>query len=76
VQSIALVLALGLGIATAFVLRERDPAYGLVIVWAYAGIVARESSVAPVALIAAGGAAWIGALAALTIARGRRSAAA
>lgn len=70
------VLALGLGIATAFVLRERDPAYGLVIVWAYAGIVAGESSVAPVALIAAGGAVWIGTLAALTIARGRRSVAA
>jgi hypothetical protein len=53
------VLLTGLAIATAFVLREGDPAYGLVIVWAYAGIVVRESDVLPVAVTAGLGAAWI-----------------
>jgi hypothetical protein len=36
------VLLVGLGIATTFVLRFRDVAYGAVIVWAYVGIVVKE----------------------------------
>jgi hypothetical protein len=53
---------IGLVIASAFVLREDDPAYGLVIVWAYVGVVVKESGVLPVALTAGLGAAWIAAL--------------
>jgi hypothetical protein len=68
------VLAIGLAIATAFVLREHDPAYGFVIVWAYVGIYVKESAIAPVALIAAVGAAWIAVLAVWTMMRRRRSA--
>jgi hypothetical protein len=65
------VLATGLAIATAFVLRERDPAYGLVIVWAYVGILVAEIDVPAVALIAGAGAAWIAALVAWTLLRRR-----
>jgi hypothetical protein len=68
------VLLVGLAIATAFVLRERDPAYGLVIVWAYAGIVVKESDVLAVALVSGVGAAWIGLLAVRAIARRGRPA--
>lgn len=56
------VLVIGLAIATAFVVRERDPAYGLVIVWAYVGIAIEESAVAPVALSASAGAVLVGGL--------------
>ena len=50
------VLLVGLAIATVMVLRFHDPAYGLVIVWAYAGIVAKESAT-PLVPIVAGAAA-------------------
>lgn len=70
------ILAIGLAIATAFVVRERDPAYGLVIVWAYVGIFVKERAVDPVAIVAVVGAAWIGALAAWTLLRRRWAAAA
>jgi translocator protein len=63
------VLLVGLGIATAFVVREKDAAYGLVIVWAYAGILVKESAVLPVAVVAGAGAIWVGALALLVLAR-------
>jgi hypothetical protein len=53
------VLLIGLAIATAFVLREDDPAYGLVIVWAYLGILIKEWDVLPVAVTAGLGAGWI-----------------
>jgi len=48
----AAVLLVGLAIACATVLRFRDPAYGCVIVWAYAGIVVKESGSPPVAIVA------------------------
>jgi hypothetical protein len=42
----AAVLAVGLTIAAAALVRTGDVAYGLVIVWAYAGIVAKEAPLA------------------------------
>jgi hypothetical protein len=50
------VLLVGLAIAATFVWRFHDAAYGLVIVWAYAGIVAKESAAAYVPMVAALGA--------------------
>ncbi|HEU0245170.1 MAG TPA: tryptophan-rich sensory protein [Candidatus Limnocylindrales bacterium] len=50
------VLLVGLAIASRFVYRFRDAAYGLVIVWAYVGIVVKEQDTAIVALVAALGA--------------------
>ncbi len=59
----AIILGVGLAIATPIVLRGRDVAYGIVIVWAYTGIVAKQTAAAspPEAAIAvaAAGAAWI-----------------
>jgi hypothetical protein len=52
----AAVLLLGLAIAVRFVTRFRDAAYGLVIVWAYAGIVVKESGNVPVVATAGLGA--------------------
>ena len=53
-------------------ISDRGPAYGLVIVSAYAGIIVEESAVLPVALVAGVGAAWIGVLVARTLVlRGR-----
>ena len=52
----AVVLLVGLAIAARFVWRFRDVAYGLVIVWAYAGIVVKEQDTMVVALVAAVGA--------------------
>jgi hypothetical protein len=46
------VLLAGLVIATAMVLRFHDPAYGCVIVWAYAGIVVKESGTPLVPVVA------------------------
>jgi benzodiazapine receptor len=46
------VLLVGLAIATAMVARFRDPAYGCVIVWAYAGIVVKESGTPLVPFVA------------------------
>ncbi len=50
------VLLLGLAIAARFVWRFGDVAYGLVIVWAYAGIVVKEADTALVPLVAGAGA--------------------
>jgi len=63
------VLVTGLAIASAVVLLARDPAYGLVIAWAYAGIVVKESAVAPVAVTAAIGTVLMLGLVALTFVR-------
>ena len=49
----SLVLLVGLAIAATFVHRFRDVAYGLVIIWAYAGIVVKEQDTALVPLVAA-----------------------
>jgi hypothetical protein len=51
------VLLVGLAIAGAATWLTREAAYGLVIVWAYAGIAVKEADVAPVALVGAAGAA-------------------
>jgi hypothetical protein len=61
----AAVLALGLAIAARFVWRFRDAAYGLVIVWAYAGIVVKEAETAIVPWVAGSGALLIVALVAI-----------
>jgi hypothetical protein len=58
----AAVLVVGLAIAVTFVRRFADAAYGLVIVWAYAGIVVKEIDVAVVALTAGAGALVVAAL--------------
>ena len=50
------VLLVGLAIAARFVYRFRDAAYGLVIVWAYVGIIVKEQDTAVVALAAGVGA--------------------
>ena len=49
------VLLLGLAIATRFVWLFADVAYGLVIVWAYAGIAVKEAATPIVPLVAIGG---------------------
>jgi hypothetical protein len=72
----AAVLGLGLAIAVTFVRRFRDTAYGLVIAWAYAGIVVKEADVPVVALVAGAGAALIGCLAVLAYVTGRGTGAA
>jgi benzodiazapine receptor len=58
----AVVLLVGLAIASTFVYRFRDVAYGLVIVWAYVGIVVKESDTTIVAVTAGLGAAVVGVL--------------
>jgi benzodiazapine receptor len=63
------VLVTGLAIASTVVLLARDPAYGLVIAWAYGGIVVKESAVAPVAVTAAIGVVLMLGLVALTFLR-------
>jgi len=59
----AAILLVGLAIASPIVHRARDVAYGIVIVWAYMGIVAKQTTADPVPLatvvVAAAGAAWI-----------------
>ena len=65
------VLLLGLAIATTFVLRFADVAYGAVIVWAYAGIAVMESPTPLVPWVAAGGALLVAVLVAVTL-LGRR----
>jgi|WetSurMetagenome_2_1015567.scaffolds.fasta_scaffold229181_1 translocator protein len=50
------VLLVGLAIALTFVWRFADVAYGLVIVWAYAGIAVKEAGTPLVPIIAAAGA--------------------
>jgi translocator protein len=59
----AAVLVVGFAIAALAVLRTADVAYGLVIVWAYTGIVVKEAAEAtPIVPIVAGGAAGLVAL--------------
>jgi len=65
----AAVLLIGTAIAATFVARFRDAAYGLVIVWAYAGVVAKESAVAPVAVAAGFGAILVTVLVVAALAR-------
>jgi len=64
------VLGVGLAIAAWFVLTRRDPAYGLVFVWAYAGIVAKQAAYPPVATSAAIGAVIVLALVVAVLVRG------
>jgi hypothetical protein len=59
------VLIVGIAIAATFVVVRRDVAYGLVIVWAYAGIVVKEQATEPVAAVAAVGVVSIALLVAL-----------
>ena len=66
------VLLLGLGIASVMVLRFRDPAYGLVIAWAYAGIAVKEAEAALVPLVAAASALVVLAVVAGVLSRGSR----
>ncbi len=61
------VLAVGVAIAAANALLRRDVAYGLVIVWAYAGIAVKQADAPIVALAAATGAVIVGALAARSV---------
>ncbi len=72
----AAVLVVGLAIAARFVWRFKDAAYGLVIVWAYAGIVVKESGAAPVAVAAGLGALVVAALVVRSLLRRDRSEAA
>ena len=65
------VLLLGLVIAVVFVRRYHDAAYGLVIAWAYAGIVVKEIDAPVVALVAGVGAALMALLAVAEGAGGR-----
>ncbi|MFP5343628.1 MAG: tryptophan-rich sensory protein [Candidatus Limnocylindria bacterium] len=58
----AAVLLIGLAIAVTFVRRFGDVAYGLVIVWAYAGIVVKELDTPLVPLVAGAGAAVVAVL--------------
>ena len=58
----AAVLLAGLAIAARFVYRFRDAAYGVVIVWAYAGIIVKEQDTTVVAVVAAAGAVVVAAL--------------
>jgi benzodiazapine receptor len=69
------VLLLGLAIAVTFVWRFADVAYGLVIVWAYVGIVIKEMETAYVPIVAGFGALAVAALVVLTVV-GRRAPAA
>ena len=62
------VLLTGLAIAMTFVWRFHDAAYGLVIVWAYAGIVVKEADSAYVPLVAGLGALVVAVLVLLSLA--------
>lgn len=61
------VLLLGLAIATTFVRRFRDVAYGAVIVWAYVGIVVKEVATPVVPFVAGAGALIVAALVAVVV---------
>jgi hypothetical protein len=67
----AAVLLLGVAIAATFVSRFRDVAYGLVIVWAYVGVLIKEQDTLVVVLAAGLGVAVIAALTAVAFTRGR-----
>ncbi len=63
-------------IASAVILTRRDVAYGLVIVWAFVGIAAKQSATPAVAIPALGLAAVVGMVVAASALRPRRSQAA
>ncbi len=67
----AAVLRVGVAIAATFVRRVRDVAYGLVIVWAYVGVLVKEHDTAVVAAAAGLGAAVVAALVIVAFAQGR-----
>lgn len=71
----SIVLLIGLALAWTFVWRFADIAYGLVIVWAYAGIVVKEAQTPLVPLVAGAGAVLVGGLVLATILRDRSPAA-
>lgn len=71
----SVVLTVGIAIAATFVWRFADIAYGLVIVWAFVGIVVKESQTAIVPLVAGAGAVLIAGLVVATILRSRPPAA-
>lgn len=68
------VLAVGIAIAATFVLRYRDVAYALVIVWAYVGVAVKEADVPLVAGTAIAGAVIMGLLAVASLVRNRTAA--
>ena len=68
----AAVLLVGTAIAARFVARFRDVAYGLVIVWAYLGVVVKETAAAPVALAAGFGVIVVAVLVAIAVTRRER----
>jgi len=65
------VLLVGIAITATFVWRFADVPYGLVIVWAYAGIVVKESQTPIVSIMAGAGVVLIGGLVLATILRDR-----
>ncbi len=67
----AAVLLVGVAIAATFVVRFRDVAYGLVIAWAYAGVVIKEAGTPVVAGAALLGVVVVGALVIRAFVRGR-----
>lgn len=69
------VLVVGLVIALTFVWRFADIAYGLVIVWAYAGVAVKEADTPLVPVVAAAGALVVAALVLATLVRHRAPAA-
>lgn len=71
----SVVLVVGIAIAATFVWRFADVAYGMVIVWAYVGIVVKESQTTLVPIVAGAGVVLIGGLVLATILRDRPAAA-
>jgi hypothetical protein len=69
----AIVLFTGTAIASTFVTRFRDVAYGLVIVWAYIGVAIQEQDTITVVIAAGIGAALVGILTVVALAKGRRN---
>ncbi len=67
----AAVLLVGTAIAARFVTRFRDIAYGLVIVWAYVGVLVKEQGTPVVAVAAGVGAALVLLLTVVALAKGR-----
>ena len=67
----AVVLTVGIAIASTFVWRFSDAAYGLVIVWAYAGVAVKESDTLVVAGTAAAGAVIVALLVVVSLVRNR-----
>jgi benzodiazapine receptor len=63
----SVVLVTGIAIAGTFVWRFHDVAYGLVIIWAYGGIVVKESASSLVPVVAAAGTAVIATLVVLVL---------